>query len=224
MIKIAVVDDDPMVRTGLRLIIGGDPELMIIGEADDGDSGLQLINETKPDIVLLDIRMPRLDGLAVLQRLADSGQQAKVIILTTFDTDEYVLRGLRLGACGFLLKDAEPAEMINAIRAAHGGTPVLSPSVTSRVIAAAVRTDRPTDKPTDKLDPQLVAAVAALSAREQEVAIAMARGLTNSEIARQLYLSLATVKATLSRIFTKLGVDNRVSAAMVIRDAGLLDS
>ncbi len=219
MIRIVVVDDDPLVRTGLRLILAGDPELDVVGEADDGDSALSIVHETTPAIVLLDIRMPRMDGLTVLQHFARLPSPPRAIVLTTFNTDNYVLRALRLGASGFLLKDAEPPEMINAIKAAHRGDPVLSPSVTATVIAAATGGATGAD-----LDPRTSAAVAELSARERDVAVALARGLTNVEIGKQLYLSLATVKATVTRIFTKLGVDNRVSAAMLVRDAGLLGS
>ncbi|WP_249714971.1 response regulator [Rhizomonospora bruguierae] len=215
MIRIVVVDDDPLVRTGLRLILGADAELGIVGEADDGDNALRVIREAGPDIVLLDIRMPRVDGLVVLEHLARLASPPRAIVLTTFNTDDHVLRALRLGAHGFLLKDADPPEMINAIKAVHRGDPVLSPAVTATVIAAATGHG--------DVDPRIPAAVADLSPREREVAVALARGLTNLEIGKQLYLSLATVKATVARIFAKLGVDNRVSAAMIVRDAGLLD-
>ncbi|WP_443671305.1 response regulator [Hamadaea flava] len=209
-----IVDDDALVRRGLHLILQADAELEIVGEADDGDRALQVIHETAPDVVLLDIRMPRLDGLAVMERLARLASPPHVIMLTTFHADDYVLRALRLGAQGFLLKDTDPPDMINAIRAAHRGEPVLSPSVTATVIAAA--TGHPAT------DPRIAAAAASLSPREREVAVALAQGMSNMEIGRTLYLSLATVKTTVTRIFTKLGVDNRVSAAMMIRDAGLL--
>jgi DNA-binding NarL/FixJ family response regulator len=215
MITIGLIDDDAMVRTGLRLILGGDADLEVIGEADDGDTGLELITRHRPDVILLDIRMPRMDGLAVLDRLSARTARPQVLVLTTFDTDDNVLRALWSGAAGFLLKDAEPPEMIRAIKAVHNGEPALSPQVMSRVIAAATG-------PAAR-DPRLDETVATLSDREREVAVAVAGGLTNTEISRRLFISVATVKATLSRIFTKLGVDNRVSAAMMIRDAGLLD-
>jgi len=213
VITIVVVDDDPLVRTGLRLILAADPELEVVGEADDGDTALRTVQQVTPDIILLDIRMPRMDGLTVLEHLNRSTSPPRSIMLTTFSTDDYVLRALRLGAQGFLLKDAEPPEMISAIRAAHRGDPVLSPSVTATVIAAATGGQ-----------PNFGASAAAadLSPREREVAVALAHGLTNVEIGKQLFMSLATVKATVTRIFTKLGVDNRVSAAMIVRDAGLL--
>lgn len=215
MITIGLIDDDPMVRTGLRLILGGDPELSIVGEAADGEAGLRMIDDAEPELILLDIRMPRMDGLAVLRQLAGRPSAPMVIVLTTFDTDNDVLQALGSGAQGFLLKDADPPEMIAAIRAVHRGDPALSPSVASQVIAAATRGQN--------VDPRLARSVESLTEREREVAIALAEGLTNSEIARKLYLSVATVKANVARIFTKLEVDNRVSAAMIIRDAGLAE-
>ena len=211
MISVLLVDDDPMVRTGLGMILGGDPELSVVGEAADGEEGLRLIRQLRPDVVLLDIRMPVLDGLGVLERLEETGP--RVLVLTTFNTDDYVLRALRQRAQGFMLKDADPSEIIAAVRAVHRGEPVLSPAVTSTVIAAA------TSEP--EVPPEIVRAVASLTEREREIAVLMAQGLTNAEIGERLYLSLATVKAHLTKVFTKLGTDNRVSAAMAIRDAGL---
>ncbi|SDR89123.1 response regulator [Microlunatus soli] len=216
MITVLLVDDDPMVRTGLRLIIGGDSSIDIVGEASDGVQALEMIDSTGPDVVLLDIRMPVLDGLRVLQRLSGRDGPPAVIVLTTFHADDYVLRALREGARGFLLKDADPAEIVSAITSVQRGEHALSPAVTATVIDAAAA-NRPA------VDPALQRAVAELTDREREVAVLMAQGLSNQEIGQRLYLSLATVKANLTRVFTKLGSDNRVSAAMQIRDAGLLD-
>lgn len=215
MITVVLVDDDAMVRTGLRMIIGGDPELSVVAEAEDGEAGLRMIHEHSPDVVLLDIRMPRLDGLGVLERLAGMTSPPRVLVLTTFNTDDYVVRAFSQRAQGFLLKDADPAAIVAAIKATHRGEPVLSPEVTATVIGAATSAPR---RP-----PAAVRAAASLTDREREVAIRVARGLTNAEIASELHLSLATVKAHLTRTFDKLGADNRVSAAMAIRDAGLLD-
>lgn len=219
MITVALIDDDAMVRTGLKLILGTDPDIEVVGEASDGEEGLSLITREGPAVILLDIRMPVLDGLGVLERLgarAAAGHPGpKVIVLTTFDADDYVLRALGQGAQGFLLKDSDPDAMIAAVKAVHRGEPALSSSVTSTVIAAA--THRP------RVDPGRADAAASLTAREREVAILMARGLTNADIGGRLHMSLATVKANLTRVFTKFGVDNRVSAAMSVRDAGLLD-
>ncbi|MFW6598035.1 response regulator [Propionibacteriaceae bacterium Y2011] len=216
MITVLLVDDDAMVRTGLRMIIGGDEELEVVGEAGDGETGLTMIDELSPDVVLLDIRMPVLDGLGVLERLSELDDAPRVLVLTTFNTDDYVLRALRKQAQGFLLKDADPPEIVAAIKAVHRGDPALSPAVTATVIAAATDNAKAVSTAKKELAQQL-------TGREREVAVLMARGLTNAEIGSRLFLSLATVKANLSRIFTKLDVDNRVSAAMAIRDAGLLD-
>lgn len=214
-VSVLLVDDDPMVRRGLHLVLGGDPGLTIVGEAGDGAEGLAQIQRLDPDVVLLDIRMPVLDGLAVLGRLRGrTTPRPRVVVLTTFHTDDDVLAALADGAAGFLLKDAEPAEMIAAVKAVHRGDPVLSPAVTTTVIAAAGRR---------RADPEAVRAVAALTPREREAAVLMARGLPNAEIGTRMHLGLATVKANLTRVFDKLGVDNRVSAAMAVRDAGLLD-
>lgn len=215
MIRVALIDDDPLVRTGLGMIVGADPEIDIVGEASDGDEGLRLIDESGPDVVLLDIRMPVRDGLSVLQELANRETSPAAIVLTTFDTDEHVLRALGDRAAGFLLKDSEPAAIIAGIHAAHRGEPVLSPEVTTTVISAATR------QPV--VDRSAAARAATLTEREREIAILVARGSTNADIARQLYLSVATVKANLTRIFDKLDTDNRVGAAMAVRDAGLLD-
>lgn len=215
MITVALVDDDAMVRTGLRMIIGGDPELSVVAEAEDGEAGLRVIREHGPDVVLLDIRMPRLDGLGVLERLASMANPPRVLVLTTFNTDDYVVRAFSQRAQGFLLKDADPAEIVGAIKAIHRGEPVLSPTVAAAVIEAATSTSR---RPR-----AAVRAAESLTDREREIAILVARGHTNADIASQLHLSLATVKAHLTRAFDKLGADNRVSAAMTIRDAGLLD-
>ncbi len=215
MSSVLLVDDDPMVRTGLRMIIAADPELRVVGEAADGAEALRLIGELRPDVVLLDIRMPVLDGLGVLERLATASHRPRVLVLTTFNTDDYVLRALRQQAQGFLLKDADPADLLAAIRAVQRGEPVLSPAVTSTVIAAATASDQAA--------PGLREVADSLTEREREIAVLLAQGLTNAQIGTRLHLSLATVKAHLTRLFVKLGTDNRVSAAMAIRDAGLLD-
>jgi DNA-binding NarL/FixJ family response regulator len=212
MITVLIVDDDPMVRTGLRMILDLDAELTLAGDAANGVEALQRIAELRPDVVLLDVRMPELDGLGVLERLAARPDTPVVVVLTTFHTDDYVLRALGLGARGFLLKDTDPAEMIAAVKAAHRGDPALSPAVAGTVIRAATTAAG--------TDPAAVRLVDELTDRERQVAGLLLAGRTNAEIGRQLALGLATVKAHITRIFTKLGVDNRVSAAMVLRDAG----
>ncbi len=212
MIAVGIVDDDPMVRTGLRFILAEDPSLEVAWQAGDGAAALAELEATPVDVLLLDIRMPGMDGLATLEALAGRAPRPKVIVLTTFSTDDYVVRALRLGADGFLLKDADPARLTDAVRRVHAGEPSLSPEVTNTLIQVAV------DKPA--VDPEAAAAYARLTAREREVAVLMADGLTNAQIGTHLGVSMASVKAHLSTIFAKLGVDNRVSAAMRVRAAG----
>ena len=212
MIAVGIVDDDPMVRTGLRFILAEDPSLEVAWQAGDGAAALAELEATPVDVLLLDIRMPGMDGLATLEALAGRAPRPKVIVLTTFSTDDYVVRALRLGADGFLLKDADPARLTDAVRRVHAGEPSLSPEVTNTLIQVAV------GKPA--VDPEAAAAYARLTAREREVAVLMADGLTNAQIGTRLGVSMASVKAHLSTIFAKLGVDNRVSAAMRVRAAG----
>ena len=212
MITVALVDDDPMVRTGLSFILRGVPGLTVAWQAGDGAEALESLGREPVDVVLLDIRMPVLDGLVTLTALADGPRRPKVIVLTTFNTDDYVLRALKLGADGFLLKDADPARLVEAIERVAAGETALSPEVTSTLIHAA------TESPA--VDATARDAFASLTNREREVAELMAQGLTNAQIATRLHVSLASVKAHLASVFTKFGVDNRVSAAMVVRDAG----
>ncbi|MEV4353674.1 response regulator [Nonomuraea sp. NPDC004186] len=215
MIRVVIVDDDPMVRTGLRLILGGEPDLDLAGEAGDGKQAMDVIRDLRPDVVLMDIRMPEQDGLVTTELLLSRPAPPRILVLTTFDADDLVLRALRLGAHGFLLKDAPPPKMIEAVRAVARGEPVLSPSVARQVIAAATGGHEPRR-------PRALAELAVLTEREREVAIEVARGASNAEIAASLSVSVATVKANITRIFAKLGTDNRVHVAMKVRDAGLL--
>ncbi|MFF0578045.1 response regulator [Streptosporangium saharense] len=219
MIRLVIVDDDPMVRTGLRLILGGEPDLEIVGEAGDGLRAMAVIRDLEPDVVLMDIRMPEQDGLTTTELLLAGPDAPRIVVLTTFDADDMVLRALRLGAVGFLLKDTPPPRMVEAVRAVARGEPVLSPSVTHRLIAAAtggpygVRGVR---------DAEARRELDRLTEREREVAVEVARGGSNTEIAERLHMSVATVKANVTRIFAKLGAENRVQVAMKVRDAGLL--
>lgn len=212
--RVVIVDDDPMVRTGLKLILGGAPDLEIVGEAGDGREAMEVVRRARPDVVLMDIRMPVQDGLVTTERLLADPNPPRVLVLTTFDADDLVLRALRLGASGFLLKDTPPPKMIEAIRAVARGEPALSPSVTYQVIAAATGARRPAV-------PEAREELSRLTERELEVAIEVARGASNAEIAERLHMSVATVKANISRIFAKLGTDNRVQVAMKVSDAGL---
>lgn len=214
MITVALVDDDPMVRTGLNFILKGEDGIDVAWQAGDGAEALTKLRDRPVDVVLLDVRMPGLDGLATLEELRGWQTRPRVIVLTTFNTDDYVVRALKLGADAFLLKDADPARLVEAIQRVVAGENVLAPDVTRTLITVA------TDAPAAG-DPSARSLVAALTEREREVAVLMTQGLTNNQIGTRLHLSLASVKSHLTSLFVKLGVDNRVSAAMIIRDAGL---
>ena len=214
MITVALVDDDPMVRTGLNFILKGENGIDVVWQAGDGAEALTKLRDWPVDVVLLDVRMPGLDGLATLEELRGWQTRPRVIVLTTFNTDDYVVRALKLGADAFLLKDADPARLVEDIQRVVAGENVLAPDVTRTLITVA------TDAPAAG-DPSARALVAALTEREREVAVLMTQGLTNNQIGTRLHLSLASVKSHLTSLFVKLGVDNRVSAAMIIRDAGL---
>jgi DNA-binding NarL/FixJ family response regulator len=216
MIRVLVVDDDPLVRSALALMLGGQPDLEVVGEAGDGRESLRLVDELRPDVVLMDIRMPRMSGLEATQALHDRPEPPHVIVLTTFDADEHVLGALAAGADGFLLKDTPPPQILEAIRAVAEGDPMLSPSVTRTLI------DRIRDDSGDDRAQVAQRRLAVLTQREQDVARAVGRGLTNAEIARELHLSIPTVKAHVSRLFDKLRVTNRVQIAICVHDAGLV--
>ncbi|WP_370291599.1 response regulator [Nocardioides sp.] len=214
-VRVVVVDDDPLVRSALSLMLGGQPDLAVVGEAGDGRAGVGLVRELRPDVVLMDIRMPVLDGLAATRLLHQEPAPPRVIVLTTFDADDHVVGALAAGADGFLLKDTPPPEIVAAIRRVADGEPMLSPSVT-RTLIERVRADA---------DPRVVSArrrLDTLTERELEVAAAVGRGLSNAEIARGLHLSIPTVKGHVSRLFEKLEVTNRVQIALCVRDAGAL--
>jgi DNA-binding NarL/FixJ family response regulator len=211
-IRVLIVDDDALVRTGLSMMLAGADDLEIVGEADDGTAVADLVTEHAPDVVLMDIRMPRMDGLAATEILRAVPDAPEVIILTTFDADEHVVRALRAGAGGFLLKDTPPPEIINAIRRVAAGEPILSPSVTRRLIAQVTEARR---SPAQDL-------LEKLSDREREVVIAIGQGKSNAQIGAELYMSVATVKAHVSRLLTKLGLNNRVQVALLAHDAGLV--
>ena len=215
-IRIELVDDDALVRAGLGLILGGSPDLEVVAEASDGADALEVVRQHRPDIVLMDIRMPRKDGIAATEEILARPDAPRVIVLTTFDSDDLVLKALQAGASGFLLKDTPPARMVEAIRAVDAGETTLSPSVISQVVGLATKSadDGRSEMALKQLD--------ALTEREREVAVAIGQGKSNAEIAGELYMSIATVKAYVTRIFYKLGVDNRVQVAMKVHDAGLV--
>ena len=213
-VSVLIVDDDPLVRSGLALILGGAKSLQVVAQAANGRDGLAAIAEHRPDVVLMDIRMPVMDGIEATAALVADEDPPKVIVLTTFDADDYVLRALAAGASGFLLKDTAPAEIVSAVHKVAAGEPMLSPSVTTTLIQQVTsRSPERSKVALDRLD--------RLTERERDVALAVGRGLSNAEIAGELYLSVPTVKAHIGRLFMKLEVENRVQIALCVHDAGL---
>ena len=217
-VRVAIIDDDPLVRAGLAMILGGDPTLSVVGEAGDGADAVALVREVAPDVVLMDIRMPVRDGLSAATEILAAAVRPRVIMLTTFDADEMVHRALRAGADGFLLKDTPPERIVESIRAVSRGEPTLSPTVTARLIAAV----------TEAPDPGGSAARAtarrrleALTAREREVALAIGGGASNADIAGTLFMSVATVKSHVTSILAKTGAESRLQVAVLVRDAEL---
>ena len=218
MIRILLVDDDPLVRAGLSMMIQSADDLEVVGEAADGSEVAAAVARHRPDVVLMDIRMPILDGLQATQRLQAGADPPRIIVLTTFDVDDFVFRALEAGAAGFLLKDTPPRELLQAIRVVASGEAMLSPSVTRKLIghfAADPRADRRREA---------VRRMASLTPRELETLLAVGRGLSNADIGRELFLSEATVKTHVSRLLLKLEATNRVQVAILAHDAGLLDS
>ncbi|UFN44253.1 response regulator [Nocardioides okcheonensis] len=216
-ISLAVVDDDPMVRAALGMMLGGGSGIRVVAEAGDGEEALTVVPASGADVVLMDIRMPVRDGLSATEELLAAHPDLKIIVLTTFDTDDMVLRALRTGAAGFLLKDTPPARLVEAIRAVASGQPMLSPSVTAQLIAAVTRAEPAGDVRDRASEARDVLAV--LTEREREVADGVARGLSNAEIAAELFMGVPTVKTHVGRLFTKLGVENRVQVAILVHDA-----
>ncbi|KRV50540.1 LuxR family transcriptional regulator [Wenjunlia vitaminophila] len=216
-VRVLLVDDDPLVRMGLSMMLGGAPDIEVVGEAADGSQVLPLVDRLAPDVVLMDIRMPTVDGLTATELLRRRSSAPDVLVLTTFDADEHVLRALRAGAAGFVLKDTPPGEIVAAVRRVAAGEPVLSSSVTRRLISRVVG-----GVPDDR-KARAQASLDRLNEREREVAAAVARGRSNAEVAAALYMSVATVKTHVSRILAKLDLNNRVQIALLVHDAGLLD-
>ncbi len=220
-IRVALVDDQKLVRAGFRMVIDSQADLEVVIEADDGEDALGSIlpaaRAGEVDVVLMDIRMPRLDGIAATGRITAAGPTPKVIVLTTFDLDEYVLSAIRAGASGFLLKDAPPEEMLAAIRTVHDGDAVIAPSSTRRLLEHLA-----TALPDPEVSSELDAALAQLTDREREVLVLMARGRSNQEIASDLFVGEATVKTHVGRVLSKLGARDRVQAVVVAYDSGLV--
>jgi DNA-binding NarL/FixJ family response regulator len=216
-IRVLIVDDQPLMRTGFRMILDAEPDIEVVGEGSDGLEGLELAGHVRPDVVLMDIRMPRMDGIEATRRLAgpEARDPVRVLILTTFDLDELVLGALRAGASGFLLKDAPPEDMVEAIRIVARGDALIAPSVTRRLL----------DRFASKLpDPQRArpATLEGLTSRELEVLGLVARGMSNAEIADQLVVSETTVKTHVGRILSKLDLRDRVQAVVLAYETGLV--
>lgn len=216
MTRVLIVDDESLVRAGLRMILGAAADIEVVGEASDGSEVPDAVAAHRPDVVLMDIRMPGVDGLAATERLTAAGGP-KVVVLTTFDMDDYVYRALQAGASGFLLKDTPPQELINAVRVVAAGEAMLAPAVTRRLLThfADGRRNAKRQAARDRL--------AGLTERESEVLAAVGHGLSNADIGKQLYMSEATVKAHVSRLLDKLQATNRVQIAIAAHEAGLFD-
>lgn len=212
-LRVLIVDDDALVRAGLSLMLDGAGGIAVAAEAADGDEVPAAVDAHAPDVVLMDLRMPRTDGITATRRLRARRDPPEVIVLTTFDSDEDILHALRAGAGGFLLKDTPPDQIVQAVRRVAAGDPILSPSVTRRLM----------DRAAVEADASLRArkALEGLSPRENEVVLAIARGRSNADIAAELFMSVATVKAHVSSVLTKLGLDNRTQIALLAHDAGL---
>jgi DNA-binding NarL/FixJ family response regulator len=212
MIRVLLVDDEQLIRTGLRMILEAEDDLEVVGSAVDGLDALAAVDRLAPDVVLMDIRMPRMDGLEATRRILSGPSQSRVVVLTTFDLDAHVFDALAAGASGFLLKDAPAHQLVDAIRAAAAGNALLAPSVTRRLIAQFTRS-RPRPSPAISVD---------LTARETEVWQLVAEGLSNAEIAERLVIGEATVKTHVARLLAKLGLRDRVQAVVLAYERGLV--
>ena len=214
-IRLAIIDDQGMVRAGFRSLLAGEDDFEVVGEAANGEEGVELVSRLVPDVTLMDIRMPVLDGIAATRQLVQAGVETKVVVLTTFDLDEYVFEALRAGASGFLLKDAPAEELAAAIRVVAAGESLLAPGVTRRVIDAFVRRPAPPSTPTDPR-------IALLTPRELEVLGLLARGFSNLDIASKLFVSEGTTKTHVSNVLTKLGLRDRVQAVIFAYESSVV--
>jgi DNA-binding NarL/FixJ family response regulator len=213
-IRVLIVDDQPLVRAGFRTILGSKRDIEVVGEAENGAEAVALAERRRPDVILMDIRMPVLDGVEATRRLVAAGTPARILVLTTFDLDEYVHAAIRAGASGFLLKDVTPANLLEAIRIVAGGDALLAPSVTRRLLERFATTLPPGEDSS--------AALAELTSRETEVLRLLASGMSNAEIASELVVSEATVKTHISSMLRKLGLRDRVQAVIVAYETGLV--
>ena len=213
-IRVLICDDQPLVRAGFRTILGSKGDIEVVGEAENGADAVTLAERRRPDVILMDIRMPVLDGVEATRRLVAAGTSARILVLTTFDLDEYVHAAIRAGASGFLLKDVTPAKLLEAIRIVADGDALLAPSVTRRLLERFATTLPPGEDSSD--------ALAELTSRETEVLRLLAGGMSNAEIASELVVSEATVKTHISSVLRKLGLRDRVQAVIVAYESGLV--
>ena len=213
-IRVLIVDDDPLVRAGLAMMLGGADGIEVTAEAADGDEVEAAADAHTIDVALMDIRMRRVDGIEATRRLRRRSHPPEVIVLTTFDADQLVLRALRAGASGYLLKDTPPDRIVDAIRRVAAGDPILSPAITRKLMSLAAADQQQTEHARHALN--------TLTSREREVVLGIAQGKTNADLARELYMSVATVKAHVSHILAKLGLDNRTQIALLAHDADLV--
>ena len=215
MLNVVIADDQALVRAGFRMILEADQTIRVVGEAADGEAAIEMVRRLRPDVVLMDVRMPALDGLEATRRILSSpGVAPRVIMLTTFDVDEYVYSALRAGASGFLLKDVSPEQLVAAVRLVATGDALLAPSITRRLVERFAKPAPPVSIDAPDLS--------ALTSREREVLLLIARGLNNAELAEQLTLSEATVKTHVARILSKLGLRDRVQAVVLAYESGLI--
>ncbi|MEU0585602.1 response regulator transcription factor [Streptomyces sp. NPDC006132] len=214
-IRVMLVDDQVLLRTGFRMVLAAQPDMEVVAEAGDGVEALQVLRTTEVDVVLMDVRMPKLDGVETTRRICADADPPKVLILTTFDLDEYAFSGLKAGASGFMLKDVPPGELLAAIRAVHSGDAVVAPSTTRRLLDRFAPMLPGTQQPQHK-------ELERLTDREREVMVLVAQGLSNGEIAARLVLSEATVKTHVGRILTKLGLRDRVQVVVLAYETGLV--
>jgi DNA-binding NarL/FixJ family response regulator len=215
MIRVLLCDDQALVRSGFRMILEAREDLEVVGEAEDGRQAIELSRQLDPDVILMDVRMPNVDGVEATRRLVEAGSSARILILTTFDLDEYVYEALRAGASGFLLKDVQPAQLVDAVRVVSAGEALLAPSVTRRLLDRFAET-----LPGDEAKPP--PALESLTDRELEVLKLLAGGLSNAELAEKLFLSETTVKTHISSVLRKLDLRDRVQAVVLAYQAGLV--
>ncbi|WP_218184665.1 response regulator [Nigerium massiliense] len=218
MVRVVLVDDQEMIRMGLRMVLESQPGIEIVGEADDGDTALEVLDRVDADVVLMDVRMPRMNGVEATRRIRERAEIPRVLILTTFDLDEYAYDALQAGASGFLLKDTPVEEVAAAIRHIHAGDAVVAPSTTRRLLDHFTRSRPAPERP----DPGV--RLAELTPREHEVLALVARGLSNAEIAAEFVLAEGTVKVHVGRILTKLGLRDRVQAVVLAYETGLVEA